>query len=340
MRFSPFLARPASVSRIMLYVLGALLPGLAVYVHFYGAGILLQIGLATAACYLFEATCLHLRRVALRPFLLDGSALVTAWLIALSLPSLAPWWLVVVASFFAIVVAKHLYGGLGNNVFNPAMVGFAVVIVSFPAQLSQWAAPHGPLSAMEQFRYILTRELPGGMSFDAIAQATPLDFLKTQLAAGHDLLVSGTSPIFGLLAGVGSEWVALAWLAGGLALLAARVISWQAPVALLATLGLLSGLFHLIDPARYASPVLHMFAGATMLGAWFIATDPVSGSTTPRGKLVFGAGAGLCLWVIRTFGSFPDAMAFSVLMMNMAVPLIDRYTQPPVFGHKTARGRP
>nr|MBP9527697.1 RnfABCDGE type electron transport complex subunit D [Laribacter sp.] len=165
-------------------------------------------------------------------------------------------------------------------------------------------------------------------------------FLKTQLAAGHDLLVSGTSPIFGLLAGVGSEWVALAWLAGGLALLAARVISWQAPVALLATLGLLSGLFHLIDPARYASPVLHLFAGATMLGAWFIATDPVSGSTTPRGKLVFGAGAGLCLWVIRTFGSFPDAMAFSVLMMNMAVPLIDRYTQPPVFGHKTARGRP
>lgn len=331
---SPYLAKPARVSVVMLKVVAALLPGIAVHVWFFGAGILLQLVLATAACYGFEAAMLKLRGVMLRPFLTDGSALVTALLIALSFPPLGPWWLVVVASFFAIVVAKHLYGGLGNNPFNPAMVGYAVMIVSFPAQMSQWAAVHAPLDALQQFAYILTRRLPDGVGLDAIAAATPLDYLKTQLSAGHALTDSLTSPVFGYVAGIGAEWVALAWLAGGLFLLRQKIFSWHAPVAMLTTLAALAALFHLFDPARYAAPPLHLLAGGAMLGAWFIVTDPVSGSTTPRGKLIFGAGVGLLLWVIRTFGGFPDGVAFAVLIMNVAVPFIDRYTQPPVFGRK------
>ena len=336
---SPHIAKPVSVSAVMLKVVAALLPGIAAYVWFFGAGILLQLALATTACYACEAAMLKLRGTRLKPFLTDGSALVTALLIALSFPPLGPWWLVMVASFFAIVIAKHLYGGLGNNPFNPAMVGYAAMIVSFPAQMSQWAAAHGPLDALQQWRYILDRRLPDGLVLDAIAAATPLDYLKTQLSAGHALAEALASPVFGHVAGAGSEWVALAWLAGGLFLWQQRVLSWQAPAAMLATLAACAGLFHLLDPARYAAAPLHLLAGATMLGAWFIVTDPVSGSTTPRGKLIFGAGVGLLVWVIRTFGTFPDGLAFAVLIMNVAVPFIDRYTQPPVFGRKTAADR-
>ena len=260
---------------------------------------------------------LHLRSKPQALFLKDGSALLTTWLLALSLPPTAPWWLVLVGVFFAIVIAKHLYGGLGQNPFNPAMVGFAVCIVSFPALMGQW---------------------PG---VDALTAATPLDHLKTALKLAEGLgqvgQITTDRSVYGQIAGRGWEWIAAAYLAGGVALIGLRVITWHIPLAFLAVTVLFSGGLWLYDPTAFASPLFHLFAGATMLGAFFIATDPVSGATTPRGKLIFGAGCGLLAMIIRVFGGYPDGIAFAVLLMNLCTPIIDMFTQPPVFGMKDGR---
>ncbi len=336
--FSPFISKPESVAQIMLKVLIALLPGIALYVWCFGPAILVSISLASLTALATEAIMLKLRKRPIAPFLKDNSALLTAWLLALSIPPLAPWWLVVVGTAFSIAIAKHLYGGLGNNPFNPAMIGYAVLIVSFPVQMTQWLAPHGlgqtELSFIEQLSYIFSGILPDGIKFDAITMATPLDTLKTQLHQAHPIAQILTQPIFGYLAGKGSEIVALGFLAGGLYLLAVRIITWHLPVAFLGTLFITAGIFHLVDPAHYATPLFHLLSGAALLGAFFIITDPISSPTTHKGKLVFAAGAGLLTYLIRVFGGFPDGIAFATLLMNVCVPLIDTYTQPKVFGKK------
>ncbi|HET6719832.1 MAG TPA: RnfABCDGE type electron transport complex subunit D [Rhodocyclaceae bacterium] len=309
---APFFLKPASVSRVMLTVGAALIPGVIAYVAFFGPGILKSLAIASVAALLFEALMLQLRGKPITLFLKDGSALLTAWLLALSLPPTAPWWLVVVAVFFAIVIAKHLYGGLGQNPFNPAMVGFAVCIVSFPALMGQW---------------------PG---VDALTAATPLDHLKTALKLGEGQVsvatITADRSVYGLVAGRGWEWIAAGYLVGGVALIGLRIITWHIPVAFLGVVLLLTGGLWLFDAQAFASPLFHLFGGATMLGAFFIATDPVSGATTPRGKLIFGAGCGLLAVLIRVFGGYPDGMAFAVLLMNLCAPVIDMFTQPPVFG--------
>ncbi|ROH88524.1 electron transport complex subunit RsxD [Pseudomethylobacillus aquaticus] len=335
---SPYLSSAPSVSVIMLKVLLALLPGIATYVWVYGGGILISLALATLTALLAEAAVLRLRQRPVLPFLMDGSAIVTAWLLALALPPLAPWWLVVVGTLFAIVVAKQLYGGLGYNPFNPAMIGYAALLISFPVLMTQWPSPlelaKVSLSFTDQWHYIFMRSLPLGVPVDAISSATPLDYLKTQLILQQPISDISNTPIFGWLGGRGSELVALAYLLGGIYLLQQRIISWHIPLAFLATLTLLSGTFHLFAPGLYASPQFHLFSGAAMLCAFFIATDPVSGPTTPLAKLVFAAGIGVLTYVIRVFGAYPDGIAFAVILMNMCVPLLDAYTQPRVFGHE------
>ncbi len=339
--FSPFISKPESIAQIMLKVLLALLPGIALYVWCFGPAILVSIILASITALATEALMLKLRKRPVAPFLKDNSALLTAWLLALSIPPLAPWWLVVIGTAFSIAVAKHLYGGLGNNPFNPAMVGYAVLIISFPVQMTQWLAPHGlgqiELSFVEQLGYIFSGVLPDGVRFDAISMATPLDTLKTQLHLAQPLEQILSQPIFGYLAGKGSEIVALGFLAGGLYLLAARIITWHLPVAFLGTLFVTAGIFHLVDPAHYVAPLFHLLSGAALLGAFFIITDPISSPTTHKGKLIFAAGAGLLTYLIRVFGGFPDGIAFATLLMNVCVPLIDTYTQPKVFGKKNSQ---
>ncbi len=339
----PYVTGSSSVSTIMLKVLLALLPAVAAYVLLFGPAILIGIALASATALACEAFMLRLRRYPIKPFLLDGSALVTAWLLALAIPPLAPWWLVVVGTAFAIVVAKQLYGGLGSNLFNPAMVGYAVMIISFPAQMTQWQAPHAlaslHLSFLQELQYMFGGTLPDGAKLDAVTMATPLDTLRTQLKLGHSVETIRQMPIFGAFSGKGSETVAWCYLAGGLLLWQQRVITWHIPAAFLATLALAAGAFYLHDPAHFAPPWFHLMSGGAMLGAFFIATDPVTGATTPKGKLIFGAGIGLLTYIIRAFGNFPDGVAFAVLLMNICVPLIDAYTQPRVFGHPTKPGR-
>ena len=319
----------------MLKVLAALLPGIAVYVWFFGAAILVQIALASAAALAGEAAMLRLRGKPVGLFLSDGSALVTAWLIALTFPPIAPWWLIVSATLFAIVVAKHLYGGLGQNPFNPAMVAFCISIIAFPALMSQWPAV-GFTDFAPQLKAIF-----GPRQLDAITMATPLDALRTALhtadARATVAGVLGSQATFGNIGGKGWEWVAAGYFVGGIYLLQQRIITWHMPAAFLAALFAVSAGFALYDPTRFVGPSFHLFTGGAMLGAFFIVTDPVSGCTTPRGKLIFAAGIALLTWIIRTFGAYPDGIAFAVLLMNIAAPLIDMNTQPPVFGHKRKR---
>ncbi|BCK88328.1 electron transport complex subunit RsxD [Sideroxyarcus emersonii] len=335
---SPFITQPSSVSQIMLRVLLALIPGIALYVWYFGPAILVSIALASATALATEAVMLKLRNRPIKPFLSDNSALLTAWLLALSIPPLAPWWMVVVGTAFAIAISKHLYGGLGNNPFNPAMIGYAVLIISFPVHMTHWLTPHAlggaELTFGEQLGYIFNGALPAGLTLDAVTMATPLDTLKTQLHLGLSVDNIRDMPIYGRLAGKGSEMVAVGFAIGGLYLLFIRIISWHLPVAFLAALFATAGVFHLVDPVHYVTPLFHWFSGAAMLGAFFILTDPVTSPTTPRGKLIFAAGAGLLTYLIRAFGGYPDGMAFATLLMNICVPLIDAWTQPKVFGKK------
>ncbi len=334
---SPHVLTPgSSVSTIMLLVLAALLPAIAAYYFFFGPGILISLALASVTALAAEAAMLRLRNYPVKHFLTDGSAILTGWLLALSIPPLAPWWLVVVGTAFAIVVAKHLYGGLGNNLFNPAMVGFAVLMISFPSHMTQWTAPlllsQHPVGFSEALQYYFSGTLQG-VRLDAVTMATPLDTLKTQLNLQHTVGEIKHMPIFGNFGGKGGEVIAAMYLLGGLFLLQQRIITWHAPVSFLVTLALIAALLNGIDPNRYASPMFHLFTGGAMLGAFFIATDYVTSPTTPLGKLIFGTGVGFLEYVIRVFGGYPDGVAFSILIMNAAVPLIDAYTQPRVFGH-------
>lgn len=336
--FSPFISQASSVREIMFKVLLALVPGIALYAWYFGPAILVSLTLASLTALATEAAMLKLRRRPIAPFLQDNSALLTAWLLALSIPPLAPWWMVVVGTMFAISISKHLYGGLGNNPFNPAMVGYAVLIISFPSSMTHWVAPlnlaTSGLSFIDQLSYIFNGQLPSSMTLDAVSMATPLDTLKTQLHSGRAMSDILQMPIYGYLGGHGTEVVALGFILGGIYLLANRIISWHLPIAFLVTLFTTAGAFYLYDPSHYASPMLHLFSGAAMLGAFFILTDPVTSPTTIQGKFIFAAGAGFLTYIIRVFGGFPDGVAFATLLMNICVPLIDIYTQPKVFGKK------
>lgn len=339
---APFILDRSSVTQVMAWVLAALLPGIAVYVWLFGPGILITLSLATVTALAAEAAMLKARGYPLKPFLSDLSAIVTAWLLALSLPTLAPWWLIVTGTLFAIVVAKHLYGGLGQNIFNPAMVGYAVLIVSFPVQMTQWAGPleltGTSLSLAQSAMVIFGADVPHA-TLDAVTMATPLDALRTGLLQQFTVDEIMTQPIFGRYGGTGFEWLAFSFWIGGLILWSRRIIDWRTPMAFLLGVWLTAGFLHFFDAGRFGPPWFHFFAPSVALCAFFIATDPVSGATTPRGKLVFGFGAGLLTIIIRTWGGFPDGVAFAILLMNVSVPLIDAWTQPRIYGGAARRNK-
>ena len=332
---SPFFNSNTNVSTIMLQVIFALIPGTIVLFYFYGWGIITNLLLSLFFAVTLEAIALKLRQRPILPFLSDLSAIVTAWLFALTLPPLMPWWIILVGVFFAIIIAKHLYGGLGYNPFNPAMVGFAVLIISFPYEMSQWLEPGLDVYNLVDSLKMVSTSATTIPDWDAITMATPLDEVKTGLRAGTHYTEIISKSYLNTLSNISWFWSSLAFVAGGLWLLYKKVIHWQIPVSLLIIVGLLSGILHFMSPDRFASPLFHLFSGATMLGAFFIATDPVSASTTPLGKLLYGASIGFFIIIIRVWGNYPDSIAFSVLVMNMAVPMIDYYTQPRVMGHKS-----
>jgi electron transport complex protein RnfD len=334
----PHTVAPNSVSRVMRIVLIALAPAIVIHIAFFGVGLVIQLILGIATALLTEAIALRLRDKPIRPFLTDGSALITAVLLAFCLPPLAPWWLIVSGTAFAILLAKHLYGGLGSNPFNPAMVGYAVLLVSFPQHLTRWLAPDvGGLMSVdmklsETLYAIFVGALPPHLTWDAVTSPTPLDAVRTGLKMGLTLQEAQSVSTFGALGGRGWEWINLAVLGGGVWLLAMKIIRWHIPLALLGGLAIPAAIMHAMDPGSYAGALFHVTAGASMLGAFFIATDPVSAATSDRGRLVYGFGIGLIAYTIRTWGGYPDGIAFAVLLMNLAVPLIDRYTIPRIYG--------
>jgi electron transport complex protein RnfD len=336
-RQSPYWREADSVTLIMLRVLVALLPAAFASMYFWGAGILLNLLFASACCLALEALMLKLRSRPIRPFISDGSALVTAVLIALALPPLTPWWVTATACLFAIVFAKHLYGGLGYNPFNPAMVGYVVVLVSFPRYLAWWPALESGFVFTEVLNVFVSGARSDGVAVDAYTSATVLDSVKMQLdqmSTMREILAAGE---FGWLAGRGWEWINLGALAGGLWLMRSGVIRWHIPAAMLASMALLYLILYAMEPAIHVSPLIGLLSGGTMLGAFFIATDPVSAAASNKGRLIYGAGIGVLCFSIRQWGAYPDGIAFAVLLMNMAVPLIDRYTLPRVYGHNSPR---
>ncbi|EMB3699696.1 electron transport complex subunit RsxD [Escherichia coli] len=343
---SPYTHNQRQTSRIMLLVLLAAVPGIAAQLWFFGWGTLVQILLASVSALLAEALVLKLRKQSVAATLKDNSALLTGLLLAVSIPPLAPWWMVVLGTVFAVIIAKQLYGGLGQNPFNPAMIGYVVLLISFPVQMTSWLPPHEIAVNIPGFidaiQVIFSGHTTSGgdmntlrLGIDGISQATPLDTFKTSVRAGHSVEEIMQYPIYsGILAGAGWQWVNLAWLAGGVWLLWQKAIRWHVPLSFLVTLALCATLSWLFSPDTLAAPQIHLLSGATMLGAFFILTDPVTASTTNRGRLIFGALAGLLVWMIRSFGGYPDGVAFAVLLANITVPLIDYYTRPRVYGHR------
>jgi electron transport complex protein RnfD len=333
---APHFPPHTTVRGVMLQVIFALIPAIAAHAWFFGPGVLIQIILASVFALGFEASMLRIRNKPLRLFLGDYSALLTAILFALCIPPLAPWWIAAFGMLFAIVVAKHLYGGLGHNMFNPAMAGYVVVLISFPQAMTAWLPPVSLASASlgpwDALLTIFSGSPPGALSWDVITQATPLDTIRTSAASGQIISEARQSPIFGDFGGLGWEWIANWYALGGVWLLWRRVISWHVPASMIGSVLVLGTIAFLFDPGNNPAPLQHVFSGALIIGAFFIATDPVSGCTSTRGRLVFGAGVGIITLVIRRWGGYPDGVAFAVLLMNMAAPLIDRFTQPRKFG--------
>jgi electron transport complex protein RnfD len=324
----------------MVQVMLGLIPGALCLFWFFGWGILFNLLITSATALLAEAAMLQLRRRPVIPTLYDGSALLTGLLLGLSLPPLAPWWIPVVGALFAIVVAKQLYGGLGYNPFNPAMVGFVVLIISFPLQMTLWSPPQGieaeTLGLADTLRLVFASALPADTTLDSVTMATPLDVAKTRIGLNFTWSEILADPRYGNFAGRGWEWINVGFLLGGLWLWQRRAIHWQIPVSMLFSLFIVSLFFYVADADSFGSPIFHLFSGATMMGAFFIATDPVSAATTRRGRLYYGAGIGILTYVIRTWGGYPEGIAFAVLLMNMAAPTIDYLTPPRVFGQKDA----
>ena len=317
-----------TVGVVMADVCVALAPGLLCYAWLFGPGVLIQCALAVSFALLFEYAALRLRGRDPAPFLRDGSVVVTALLFAVSITPLAPWWVCLCGIAFAVIIGKHAFGGIGCNIFNPAMAGYVFVLACFPVQMNTWPAlPVHGLGA-----YLDSIFPTGATAPDMLSGATALDELKNRLELMEMVSEINASPVFGLAGGAGWEWINLLYLLGGVYLLARGVIKWHIPVAVLAGVFLTSLLFYVYDPEVHASPVFHLFSGATMLCAFFIATDPVTASTTWPGRLLYGVLVGALICLLRGWGAYPDGVAFAVLLANVFVPLIDLLTRPKVFG--------
>ena len=338
-----------SIRANMLSVILALLPAAGVAVYLFGWLALFLMVFCMLGCMLAEWGCLKAMG---RPLssLGDGSAALTGLLLALTLPAAVPWWMALIGCVAAIVLAKQVYGGLGHNPFNPALAARVVLLISFPLHMTAWLVPmHAPMFAavpplnLYDFSQCWNLFWLGpeaiGKGLDAITMASPLGHVKTEWSRGVGAVealrnydYSYLDAFLGREAGSLGETSALALLLGGVYLLARHTISWHIPVSFIVTVYVLAALFNAVNPEHFAPPLFHVLAGGLMLGAFFMATDPVSSPVTPRGQIVFGIGCGLLTWSIRSFGGYPEGVMFSILLMNCAVPLIDHYLRPRVYG--------
>jgi electron transport complex protein RnfD len=315
----------SSVDGMMWRVTLALLPVYILYLWSFGWGVLLTAAIVLAFCWICEQSAFKLRGMAAQH---DPSIIVLALLLALSLPPYLPWWQSGLAAAFAVLIAKHAYGGLGRNLFNPAMAGCAFLLLCFPTLSSAWPPVSTKTAGFAEAVNMIFTAAPHA---DALSGATPLELVRTQLRLDY-MMSELNSAAFGTIGAARWELLNVAALAGGILLLTWRTIAWHIPVAFLAGLTVASLLAYGFDTDLFPSPLFHLFSGATMLAAFFIATDPVSSPVTPRAKLAYGFGTGVLVFAIRTWGGYPDGVAFAVLIMNATAPIFDHWLRPRVVG--------
>jgi electron transport complex protein RnfD len=341
---APHAHAPTSVPRLMALVMGALVPATVLGFWLYGWPAVNLWCCTVLACVAVEYACLRLAGKSPAAYLGDGSAVLTAWLLALSLPPWAPWWIGAVGGAFAMAIGKHVFGGIGQNLFNPAMLARVALLISFPVEMTTWIAPT-PLFSLTtpSFTDALTITFGGLPAADAVSGASLLGHIKTELIRGTSVEQAVTGHFDPALASIGmrtgslGETSAALLAAGGVLLLWQRTITWHIPLTMLLGIAVPAAALHAFDPAHYAGPMLHLLSGSVILGAFFIATDPVTSPSSRAGQLAFGAGCGFLTYVIRTWGGYPEGVAFAVLLMNAATPIIDRYLRPRVYG-RSRRG--
>ena len=324
---SPHAHSNESVEKNMYGVIVALMPAILVCVWFFGVGSAVVLLTSVASCVFFEwAIAKYILKV--EPTLTDGSAIITGLLLGMNLPSNLPLWLVILGALFSIGVGKMTFGGLGNNPFNPALVGRCFLLVSFPAPMTSWPV------AGQLFSYT-----------DATTAATPLALMKQALKSGDTRILNKLPDSFDMLlgsvgngfgAGTMGEVCALALILGLAYMLWKKVITWHIPISIIATVFLFTGALHVANPV-YANPFAEIFSGGLMLGAIFMATDYVTSPMTHKGQLIYGVCIGVLTVVIRNWGSYPEGMSFAILIMNAFTPLINSYVKPKRFGEKPAK---
>jgi Na+-translocating ferredoxin:NAD+ oxidoreductase subunit D len=317
---SPHVHSADSARKIMYRVVIAMIPALLWSVFVFGLDALRVTFIAVAACIAFEYLIQkYLMKV--KPSITDGSALVTGILLAFNVPASLPWWIIVIGALAAMGIGKLSFGGLGNNIFNPALVGRVFLLISFPVQMTSWP---------------VTRQ----SEVDAVTSATPLGMIKEALMSGTSVsqvteqLPGATDLLLGSISGSLGEISALMLVIGGLYMVFRKVITWHIPVSIIGTVALVAAVFWLVDPQTYIHPVYHVLTGGLMLGAIFMATDMVTSPMTPKGQIIYGVGIGVITIAIRLFGAYPEGISFAILIMNAFTPLINTYVKPKRFGGK------
>ena len=319
---SPHLHSGASVSSIMWTVFAALLPAAFVGVYYFGAaGLTVLVG-SVLGCMAVEA--IYQKAVGQKITVSDGSAALTGLLVGMNIPPSSPIWMVMVGSLVAVIVAKQVFGGLGYNPFNPALVARVFLLISFPVQMTAWTAPGAFFSRA-----------------DAVTTATPLGEVKMELMTKGTALAAekfdAFAALMGNMPGSAGETSALALAVGGLFLMFRGIITWHIPVSFLGSVAAVSWICNMINPTVYPGPTFQLLTGGLVIGAFFMATDYVTSPVSPKGMLIFGAGCGLLTIIIRYWGGYPEGVSFAILLMNICVPLIDTYTQPRIFGEVKSR---
>jgi len=342
----PFEHQHTSVSKTMALVMLALLPATLFGFYQFGWPAIFLFALTLLGSMVAEAVSLRLAGKPVRMYLFDGSALLTGWLLVMSLPPWAPWWIGLVGAVIAIVIGKHVFGGLGQNLFNPAMVARVALLISFPLEMTTWVTPQPLFSAdAPTLLHSLAITFGGATGIDAVTGASLLGHVKTDLGRGlalaqampkdYSILKMAIGDIRGSL----GETSSVLLLAGGLFLIFQRIITWHIPLSMLATIALLATVFNGMNPDRYPGAIYHILSGGAMLGAFFIATDMVTSPVTRRGQLLFGTGVGALVYVIRTWANYPEGLGFAILLMNALTPLIDHYIKPRIYG-RDRKGQP
>ncbi|WP_186821878.1 RnfABCDGE type electron transport complex subunit D [Buchnera aphidicola] len=335
-----YISNTYNVKKIMILVIVACIPGLFTEIYFFGYGVLIQILLFIIISLLFEIIILKMRCKNIKNSLFDYSSVLTAFLLGLSVPCSLPWWMIIFSCFFSIVIAKYLYGGLGQNIFNPAMIGYVVLLITFPLHMTSWNEKNFSLSFYKDIKksinLILFDEDTHNLKKicpDNFTEATPLDNFKTKTHFNYNLS-SEELMIKKKTKSVSMAWkyINVSFLIGGLFLLYKKIICWRIPLSFLSSLVFFSSITYFYSQNIFCSPLFHLFSGGTMMCAFFIATDPVTTSFTKIGKIFFGIIIGFLVWVIRNYSDYPDGIAFAVLFANMIVPLMDSYLKTSSYG--------